>query len=307
MNFKEFIMRESFDSISDFMLNPEHRDKKWDELIDEFEKSGGKRIGAGKYATVWSHPSWPYVLKLYSQDNYFTAFVRFAYKNPHPAFPKFIGPPQLVVPFYKRLRSQEKQYLVRMEELNPISQSEFKLIDDNHHAGVAYVRAVERGDADQMVPDKVYPTMGEKEAYRTSRKAAQEKGEALPQRPEARMVQRKAHQKIIDLIDSNPNFLKLFEGLRILQDSKLQGAPDVHQGNFMKRKNGELVIVDPYWEGANPYQMARDAHASETDAYGDWEPPAESDYIRGGDLRKKKRVKRQKPNPQSPQYDDVPF
>jgi len=99
MNFKDWLLHESFDSISEFLLNPDHKEKDWDELMDEFKSSGGKLIGVGKKGQVFSHPRWPYVLKMYN-DEFYTSFVRFAFKNPHSAFPKFFGPPKKVTPFY---------------------------------------------------------------------------------------------------------------------------------------------------------------------------------------------------------------
>ena len=98
-SFKNFLLNEEFDKVSDFLLNPEHRNKTFNELLSEFQKSGGKYIGSGKYGQVFDHPNWQYVIKVFPDDPQYLSFARFAYKNPHPSFPKFWGPPQRIVPF----------------------------------------------------------------------------------------------------------------------------------------------------------------------------------------------------------------
>jgi hypothetical protein len=103
ISFKEFVLKEEFDSVSDFLLNPEHRNKTFNQLLDEFEKSGGKFIGSGKYGQVFEHPSWKYVIKVFQNDPEYLSFARFAYRNPHPSFPKFYGPPQRIIPFIEEL------------------------------------------------------------------------------------------------------------------------------------------------------------------------------------------------------------
>jgi hypothetical protein len=124
-----FFLYEAFDTVSEFMLNPENAEKNYEELVDEFKKSGGKILGSGSYGIVYHHPNWPYVLKVFSWDDPYLKFVRYAYKNPHPSFPKFYGPPQRVIPQYRRYKDEAKQYLARMEKLEPAPSTVFESLN----------------------------------------------------------------------------------------------------------------------------------------------------------------------------------
>jgi hypothetical protein len=118
---------ESFDTVSDFMINPEHSNKTYEQIFKEFKKSGGKNIGYGAFGMVYSHPKWQYVLKTFKSDDSYLKFVRYAYDNPHPSFPKFYGKPQRVSPKIQTIN--DKRYLVRIEKLKPISKKAFDKID----------------------------------------------------------------------------------------------------------------------------------------------------------------------------------
>lgn len=126
-----FLIKEAFDTVTEFMVNPEHSDKDYDQLIAEFEASGGQIIGSGSYGIVYSHPKWPYVLKVFSWDDPYLKFARYAYTNPHPSFPKFYGKPQRVVPQYTRYKDEVKQYLARIERLNPVPSGILNKLDAN--------------------------------------------------------------------------------------------------------------------------------------------------------------------------------
>jgi hypothetical protein len=251
-----------FDTVTNFLLNPKYRDTTWHELMVLFRKSGGSIIGSGKNSMVLEHPNWPYVLKLYPSDNFYTRFVRFAYKIRHKSFPKFYGPPKAVVPFYKRHKSEAVLYVVLMEELKEIPSSLFKTINDWYKIGISYVHAVKMG-----------------------------------------MANNGNYEDIKTIIKQNPELYSLFEGLYLITVNKLDGAIDMHRDNVMQRDNGELVMVDPLWEGSSPYSDYDRMLKIETDYYGDM---AEPDVI-GGKLPRKKREKRKKEKNTYSPNDDVPF
>lgn len=289
MNFQDWLVNESFDTVSDFLLNPEHRNKTWNQLIDEFKASGGKIIGVGKYGQVFSHPSWSYVLKVYF-DEYYTRFVRFAYRNPHPSFPKFYGPPQRIIPFYRRYKSESIQYLVRMEELFPISSKTFSLINIYYHQGMNYIRAVETGSQNQEVEERIYPNSQERKAGKKSY-----------------IGKVKLYQDIIDILEKYPKLYSVFEGLYLLTKANLKGSFDIHEENFMQRPNGDIVISDPLWEGTNPYADYKRMIDMETDtgAYQDQDYP-DPDVI-GGKLPKKIKAKKPPQKVSTQSFDDAPF
>lgn len=285
MNFKTWLLNEAFDTVTDFLLNPEHRNKTWQELMSEFKASGGQVIGQGKFGQVFTHPQWKYVLKMYD-DQYYTSFVRFAYRANHSAFPKFFGMPQRIVPFYRRYAEQAKTYIVRMEKLKPIPTDVFKLINELWWEGTQYIEAMKTGTHERELERTVYPERKERRLGK-----------------EPWVVKYKYFERVIAAIQQHPTLLKLFEGLKLLSDAKLQGSFDFHSNNFMQRDNGELVVIDPLWAGSNPYadhQRAIDAEIGYDG--GDYEP--KEPELMGGQLPRK--VKKKKPKVQY--YNrDIPF
>ena len=293
MKFKEWLLSEaSFDTVSDFLLNPEHRSKTWNQLIDEFKSSGGEEIGVGKYGTVFSHPNWPYVLKVY-EDEYYTRFARFAYKNPHPAFPKFLTPPQRIIPFYRRYASQATKYIVRMEKLLPIPKELFKKFDRWIEIGMKYAEAKHKGTEDYEIEDTVYPPFKERKQGKTPY-----------------LAKVKYFQDVIDFIKENPKTYNIFEGLYLLKKENLiekrNGRLDIHENNFMQRANGDIVIVDPLWGGSisNPYEDYKKSITF------DYEPDDSPPNLIGGQLPVKKIKSKQKPKSYNPPYNtsnNMPF
>lgn len=219
MNYKSFynhLINEAFDDVFNFLLNPEHKDTEWNDLIRKFEASGGKVLGQGKYATVMEHPSWKYVLKVFSQDAHYLKFVRFVLKNPRPSFPVFYDKPRKIIPHFKKSTSQPYLYIVRTEKLNPIDHDTFKDIERYLYRGTEYV--------DRMISK--YGEGGAWDNLRTRLKASESKYPSLPQ------------------------FKKDYDFL-IASTSKAAGfgTLDMHYENIMKRPNGEFVLIDPFWEG----------------------------------------------------------
>jgi hypothetical protein len=147
LNFKEWLYLETLGSVKDFLTDPQNKDKTFNELIEDFQKSGGKVLN-GKYGFVFVYPTWDYVVKLFSDDACYLTFARFAYSHPHPSFPKLYGPPQKIVPFYKREYPKYYTYISRIEKLHPISTELAKSIYKYHYYGAL--------DASSMNPDNFY-------------------------------------------------------------------------------------------------------------------------------------------------------
>lgn len=283
MQFKEWLLAEEFDKISDFLLNPTHRDKTFEELYKEFQASGGKIIGSGSKGQVFEHPNWPYVLKTVNHDDCYIAFVRWAYQHPHPAFPKFFGPPRRIVPFYTRTKSETQIYLIRTEKLQPVADATMlKNIIDTAQVSIGYFVAAEHGylnrEEDVLNPDRV--------ARKTQR-----------------YVKVKSYQFWFDFFKQYPKVKTLFEGLYILNKQKFKCALDIHKNNVMQRANGDLVWVDPLWEGSNPYKDAQKAMDIELDIQKEPQPI----NVPGGRFPIKKRIRPRKPAAQAPVDDNIPF
>jgi len=290
LSFREYfnLLNESFDTVSDFLLNPEHRDKRFWDLMKEFEASGGKQIGSGKYGIVYSHPKWPYVIKTFNKDDNYLKFVRFAYKNPYPPFPKFYGPPKKIVPFYTREERDKELYISRIEKLEPLDEGEFDAIDKARHKLTRYFFYKNNPkNIHGMFEDSIRAEMVELEEY-------------------VKTIPREIYNVLL--------------GAEMLEDvmkkEEWSGSPDWHKGNIMKRANGEYVLIDPVWEGYvfNAYRDHDEALAREA---GYWSDDIDPDYaepkpLRGGELPKTKKIKKPKPpEPKPPEqpYDDdeLPF
>lgn len=277
---------ESYDTVQDFLSNPVHNDKEIWEWREDFEASGGKMLGAGAYGQVYYHPKWPYVVKLFSQDDPYIKFLRWSAKNPHSAFPKMYGTPKRVIPPYKRkTTTNDKFYAVRLEKLNKVDDEAYKLFDQNRHRLSRYFYANDHAEEYASVHGEENRQYAVREMYRV-------------------------------ISDLPPEVVTACYGYYLLGLGNVEGRwgdEDLHQGNVMQRDDGSIVLADPVWYGYNPYAEADHQRKMEMDYYGyDDDPDApEPKVVRGGKLTKPIRKKKVKPEPVKPQPepsdDDIPF
>lgn len=128
MKYQDFynnLIFEAFDSVNDLLSNPAYDDSKWNAVLNQFMLNGGKVVGQGKHAIVLQHPSWNYIVKVFSDDVPYLKFVRFCIQNPRISFPVFYDKPRRIVPHYVRRTSQQYLYVVKMEKLDHISHDTF--------------------------------------------------------------------------------------------------------------------------------------------------------------------------------------
>lgn len=292
LEFKQYY-NESFENPTDLFLNPLNKNKSLEEILEEFYAEGGKYIGSGSCGEVFYHPSWKYVVKTFKDDPHYLRFARFAYKNPHPAFPKIYGPPQRIVPFYKRMKSSAMIYIARIELLYPINDHEFlKTIDNNIMNSVYYFIAKQHGQENAETEKQTRTGRGRDAKWE--------------------MVKEKTYKREIELFEKYPKLYPLFEAFYIIYTAGLNGNIDLNKNNYMQRKDGSLVLIDPLWAGSNPYADADRLRKSETDYYGDMDYPDDPKDVKwdltGGQLPRNKRKKKIKPQVYKPsKYDDTPF
>lgn len=269
-NFK--IWMEAFETPHDFLLNPANKNTTFESLITQFQNENGV-VDRGKYGTVLISPKWPYVIKIFPGDEYYVRFARFAYRNPHPSFPKIYGPPQKIVPFFKRTKEWTQIYVTRIEKLFPVQdQQMIKLIIDNHFMGINFFYDIKSGKGEE---NREYTkTITDFKARREGR-------------PE-KIVKVKAYQELFDMFEKYPQTRSLMEAFFIISQSNLKGALDIHSRNIMQRQNGQLVFIDPLWVGSNPYIDEYLAKQANMDM--DQEEP-KYDVI-GGEYPKRKRFKK---------------
>ncbi len=283
LSFSEYF-KESYDTVQDFLTNPIHNDKERWEWTKGFEADGGQVLGNGSYGAVYYHPKWPYVVKIFEQDDPYVKFLRWSMKNPHSAFPKMYGTPKRVIPPYKRrTEKNDKFYAVRLEKLKEISSDEFDLFMTYRHQLARYFYMMDN----EFVFKNYYDERARPAYIEDSKRLIQ----SLP-----------------------PNIVKVIYGYYLLYRANLDmnmGDEDMHQRNIMKRDNGEIVLADPLWYGYNPYAAADHQYKMEIDYYGGGEHDPEPRLVRGGKLRKPIRKKKPKPKPEpvreEPNDDDIPF
>ena len=259
--FYKQLIDESFDGVFNFLLNPEHDNIEWYDLIRKFEASGGKVLGSGKYATVMEHPSWKYVLKVFSQDDSYLKYVRFVLKNKRPSFPVFYDKPRRIVPRFKRFAAQTYLYIVKTEKLYPIDKDMFGKIEKYLYYNIEFIEdMIQRHDWDKVHKNSWVEMKNEREELELK-------------------------------YPSLPQFKKDYSYLQNSAAENNFGSFDMTHNNVMKRANGEFVLSDPFWEGMSLHQIQRHAIEYETD-YPSYEP--DKPMLTGGELPKRKKINKPK-------------
>jgi hypothetical protein len=276
-DFYNYLINEAFDSVYSFLLNPEHDDTEWYDLIRKFESHGGKVLGQGKYATVMEHPSWKYVLKVFNDDAPYIKFVRFALKNPRSSFPVFYDKPRKIVPHFKRSESHPYLYVVKTEKLYPINRDIFGEIEYYLYYNYEFV--------DDMIAK--YSRDNEKDNMWIEMK-----------------------HKLETLESKYPSLPQFKEDYNFLLTNANFGQLDMHVHNIMRRSNGEFVLIDPFWQGESIHQIQKRAFDAETDY--PYDEYIASPMLKGGELPKRKQVRKINYKPKEPDYkasygDDFPF
>jgi hypothetical protein len=261
---------EGFGTPKDLLSDPANDHLTWWKLVDKFEADGGQLLGQGRYGQVLYHPDWPYVIKLFPQDDIYLKFIRFAYSNPHVSFPKIYGPPKSVVPRWTRTLRWSKVYVARIERL-------YEPKDwDDHRRTVNFL-------------DKYIDIIFQKLSGKSTISDVDSMSETLA------LVERRL---------KDPNIRNVAEGLYLLKQNNIPGVLDLHENNLMYRANGQLVLIDPLWEGSTPYAQERANREMYNDSYYYDEP----ELVKGGQLKRRKRIrKRRVPAAVSKAYDDSPF
>jgi hypothetical protein len=224
-------------------------------LLDR--KFGIKYIGGGKYGQVFTHPGWDYVVKIMErEDPNYLEFVDFALKHPDKHYPKIIKKPFMMHAFHKRERSQKYQRLtvLKIEKLLPIEKNKLDFIVQNLDQ---YASIVTRYKNNEYKHEKNQEAYTQKHPHHTK---------VLPDGTSEQNLSYK------DIFDRYPWFEDLCWAFRRIMDNSEYGSADIHGGNFMERKDGTVVIIDPLWEGYNFEAAAWQAEMAERgDYWGDYE------------------------------------
>lgn len=110
--------KEAIDALS----VPAAEDQGFKEFEGLLRDKGFKLLGHGQYGTVFTHPSLPYAIKVFSDAGGYSTFVNYCTNNSHNEhLPKFRG---------KIIRINEDYAFCRLEILTSVSTQQAAMMDD---------------------------------------------------------------------------------------------------------------------------------------------------------------------------------
>ncbi len=210
------------------------------------QKFGIRFIAGGKYGKVFASPKWDYVVKMFKNDPYYLGFVNYAIAHPNKHYPKFVRKPLKMHSFFKRNKSASPNFwIVKIEKLQEITKEKAMFIMEHlERAEQAWYN--KNNNPESYKQDWMY--MWTPDGQRT-----------------------KMHWD--EVFEMYPWLETLAEAWYNIFRNVEEGAPDLHAGTFMQRDDGTIVIIDPLWQGSNPYADFQAALDRETFNYDDYEEP----------------------------------
>lgn len=269
------------------------------QLFKMFRRLGVK-IMSGKFGTVFAHPSWDYVYKVVNgEDPQYTDFVEYVLKHPNKHFPKFLRRPLTVHQFHTRSANEPTTWwIVKIEKLEEITDRNLlKFIVHNLEDGMTAIHSEALGDKRAM-------------EYRHKNHA-----KVLPD------GEYHTNVSMGDIFEKYPWFRSLCAASLhyniYSSETDTAGVNDIHGGNFMQRKDGTIVFIDPSWAGTNPYQLEREYMNGYRDMSYDYDEipmvsgprtPKKEQARKEAEKAQAEKVRQERKNlPQSDMDDDVPF
>jgi len=93
-------------------------------VVDYLASFEFKKIGSGKYASVFAHPKYPYALKIFMKDSAYLRWIEFAQSNQsNPYVPKLRG---------KVVKITSNVFAIRIEKLKRVSGSAYSKFDEEY-------------------------------------------------------------------------------------------------------------------------------------------------------------------------------
>lgn len=256
------------------------------QLYKILRRLGIEIVDGGTYGKILTSSKWDYVVKMFKDDPYYLSFVKFVKQHPNKHYPKFGRAPLEMHMFHTRdERDGDKMWMLKIEKLEPLDKKTQDFIVRNiDFAGtVAYWLETE----DKRPQSKEQLDYFNKDAGPRLYFDGERKNETIREWA-------KAHEWLISLAEAWND---------IFENDDVAGSPDLHGRNFMKRKDDTIVIIDPLWEGSNPYKEYDAWYKSMTDSDdgGYYDVSTKS-----GPTYKRHKAEKKKPVPQDV-HDDIPF
>jgi len=236
MTFLDFFLLSETTTLQDILLNPDNDNIALDDILRVFKQHGGKVYNTGAFSTVLDHPSWNYVLKIFTDDVAYLRFVRFVLQNPRPSFPKFYDKPRKIYPRYSRPIIDEAVYYLKIEKLVPLTHKEYTDIrmayDIRNEYDLREInRLIRKLEQDLEHIEGFSPLIKDLQYYKEIKQHL-ENG-TIPN----------ASKHIEQLIQDWEFLEQTVEEYPIADNT--MGHFDMHNQNIMVRPNGSYVITDP--------------------------------------------------------------
>lgn len=170
---------------------------------------GWKHIGSGVFSSVFSNPRKPYIIKVNDGvDKAFAIFAKFAKKFPNIHFP-MIGE-------MKQFKYKNKIYYIYLiEKLYPIGNKAYDYapdINDLTSAFILNLRSKKPKSDEEVYKDFVLDD-----------------------------------NSLSNIFKKQPTLIRACKSLaNCYKASSIRLVIDIHEGNIMKRKDGTIVVIDPF-------------------------------------------------------------
>lgn len=205
------ILNEKYETIRALFNNPEFKNSNVYRAIANFQIDGGQVLGEGTFGIVLTRPEWNFVLKVFVRDDSYLRFVRFAIKNPRKSYPKFYDIP-------RRLKSDFLSI--------PDDAGQEKKIESIYVVKTEKLFPITQAEYQDIQFYLVYKTSG---TFATNP-------------PKVANELKRLERKYPSIEELNDDFMFAVRGITKAKKT------DIKNNNIMKRKNGEFVFIDPFYD-----------------------------------------------------------
>lgn len=198
------------------------RNDSWEQIVQKLKTHDIHRIDQGAFGDVFAHPSWDYVVKVFDTDSAYLEFVNFVQQFPNKHYPKIIKSTKPIHQFHLRNKNRSDIhkyfFIVKIERLYDLSSENVDMV-------------TELGDELK----RVYKRHFNKQEYFIS--SVKKLAEKYPRQDLATLA------------------VATYKAMSHLKSHTVSPIADLHKDNFMQRKDGTIVLIDPSTclDDAEPY------------------------------------------------------
>ena len=200
---------EDYSTIKSLFDDPKFKNTNVYDALMKFKDDGGTILGSGAFGIVLTNKNWNFVLKIFIKDDSYLRFVRFALKHNRVSYPKFFDIPRKIK---VNLKSKVGEPI---SQLYLVKMEKLNPITKNDFDNIMFYFRYKTKNSNFSSPPKIYSELARIEA------------------------------KYKSIKHFNDDFIFL---MRNIKNIKKSTSMDLHEDNVMRRTNGELVIIDPFYD-----------------------------------------------------------